>query len=505
MEENLLLIIFLTSLISLLALKHYKSIIHRKNHPPAPSPPAIPIIGHLHLLKLPLLHHTLHNLSQKYGPIISLRFGSLPVLVVSSPSAAEECFTKNDIVFANRPRFILGKYLAYNYTTVAQASYGDHWRNLRRVSTIEIFSTHRLNVLRSIRKDEVERLVKNLCSSSVEDFGKVEVKSKFQNLTYNIMVRMISGKSYYGDEISNEKEAEYFRALLKEAVSHGGTSNPRDLLPFLNWIDGGRYEKKVINLAERLDDVYQRLIDEIRNKDGNLESRNTMIHHLLSLQEAEPEYYTDQIIKGLIQIMLFAGTDTSAITLEWALSNLLNNPSVLKKARDEIDNKVGQQTLLEAHDLSKLPYLQNIISETLRLHPAAPLLVPHISSDDCSVGGYHVPRGTILLVNVMSIQRDPKLWDDATSFKPERFDVDGEGEGHNKVMMMMPFGLGRRACPGSGLAQRVVGLTLGTLIQCFEWEKVSGKEVHMGEGKGGFTTPKAQPLEAMCKARPIMH
>ncbi|XP_065874816.1 cytochrome P450 81Q32-like [Euphorbia lathyris] len=493
--ENLLFIIFLTFLISFLALKHYKSVIHRKNHPPAPSPPALPIIGHLHLLKLPLLHHTLHNLSQKYGPIISLRFGSRPILVVSSPSAVEECFTKNDIVFANRPRFILHKYVAYNYTTLVQAPYGDHWRNLRRVSTlqilVEIFSPHRLNVFGSIRKDEVKRLVKNMFSSSIEAFGKVEIKSKFQNLTYNIMVRMISGKSYNGDE----KEAEHFRELLKEAVAYGGTSNPRDMLGFLNWIDGGRYEKKVINLAKRFDDVYQRFIDEVRNKDGN-----TMIHHLLSLQQDEPEYYTDQIIKGLIQIMLFAGTDTSAITLEWALSNLLNNPTILQKVREEIDNKIGQQTLLEEHDLPKLPYLQNIISETLRLHPTAPLLVPHMSSDDCTVGGYHVPCGTILLVNAWAIQRDPKLWDDATSFKPERFD----GDGHNKVVMM-PFGLGRRACPGSGLAQRVVGLTLGTLIQCFEWEKVCGKEVDMGEGTGSFTTRKAQSLEAMCKARPIMH
>ncbi|WCJ31328.1 Cytochrome P450 81Q32 [Euphorbia peplus] len=498
MDENLLLII-LTLLISFLAFKHYKSKIRRKNYPP--SPPALPLIGHLHLLKLPL-HHTLRNLSQIYGPVISLQFGYRPVLVVSSASAAEECFTKNDIIFANRPKFILGKFLAYNYTTLVQAPYGDHWRNLRRVSTLEIFSTHRLNVLRSIREDEVRRLVKNLSSCSLQDFAKVNMTSRFQNLSYNIMVRMISGKSYYGDEISNEKEAQYFRELLKEALSHGGTSNPRDLLPFLNWIDGGRYEKKIINIAKRLDDVYQRLIDEIRNKEGNSESKNTMIHHLLSLQEVEPEYYTDQIIKGLIQVMLFAGTDTSTITLEWALSNLLNNPSILKKARDEIDSKIGQQTLLQEHDLPKLPYLHNIISETLRLYPAAPLLVTHMSSDDCTVSGYDVPGGTILLVNAWAIHRDPKIWDDATSFKPERFDGK-EGEGY-KSFGLIPFGLGRRACPGSGLAQRVVGLTLGTLIQCFEWEKVSGMEVHMGEGKGGFTIPKALPVEAMCKACPIM-
>ena len=194
-----------------------------------------------------------------------------------------------------------------------------------------------------------------------------------------------------------------------------------------------------------------------------------------------------------------AGTDTSSVTIEWALSNLLNNPRVLKKARAELDDQVGQQQLMDEPDLSKLPYLQNIISETLRLFPAAPLLVPHFSSDDCTIGGYDVPRDTNLLVNAWAIHRDPKLWDDAESFKPERFKTE-EGEVN---MKLMPFGLGRRACPGAGLAQRVVGLTLGCLIQCFEWERVSKEEVDMTEGKG-VTMPKAVPLEALCKPRPIM-
>ncbi|GLT69331.1 hypothetical protein SLA2020_414900 [Shorea laevis] len=130
--------------------------------------------------------------------------------------------------------------------------------------------------------------------------------------------------------------------------------------------------------------------------------------------------------------------------------------------------------------------------------PAAPLLVPHMSSDDCTVGGYDIPRNTMLLVNAWAIHRDPKVWDDATNFKPERFEC-GEADAHK----LIPFGLGRRACPGAGLAQRTVGLALGSLIQCFEWEKVGEEEVDMAEGNG-ITMPKAVALEAMCKARPIM-
>lgn len=200
-----------------------------------------------------------------------------------------------------------------------------------------------------------------------------------------------------------------------------------------------------------------------------------------------------------MQVMVLAGTDTSAVTIEWAMSLLLNNPDVLRKARDEIDTILGHDYLVEESDLSKLPFLQNIISETLRLFPAAPLLVPHESSADCIIGGYDVPQGTMVLVNAWSIHRDEKVWDDPTSFKPERFET-----GVSESYKLMPFGMGRRSCPGAGLAQRVVGLALASLIQCFEWERTSEKEIDLAEGRG-LTMPKLKPLEAMCRSRDIIN
>ncbi|KAK3221608.1 hypothetical protein Dsin_008633 [Dipteronia sinensis] len=468
----------------------------RKNLPPSPRP-SLPVIGHLHLLKHPM-HRTFHELAKKYGPIFSLRFGSRLVVVVSSASAAEECFTKNDIVFANRPKLFLGKHIGYNNTILTLAPYGDHWRNLRRITAIEVFSSNRLNMFLSIRRDETKRLLEKLSRlSSQGGFSKVELKTMFSELTFNIMMRMVAGKRYYGDDVEDEEEARRFRRIMKEIASYGGASNPGDFLPIMNWIDGGDFKNKVVSLSKRVDEFMQCLIDEHRNKKAGLESNNTMIDHLLSLQESQPEYYTDQIIKGLIMVLLLAGTDTSSVTLEWAMTNLVNNPEVMKKARAELDDQVGQERLIDEPDVFKLQYLQSIISETLRLYPAAPLLVPHMSSEDCTVGGYHVPRDTILLVNAWAIHRDPKLWDDPNSFNPERFEI-GEGEARK----LMPFGLGRRSCPGSGLAQRVVGLALGSLIQCFEWERVGEEKVDMSEGRG-ITMPKVDPLVVLCKARPF--
>lgn len=178
------------------------------------------------------------------------------------------------------------------------------------------------------------------------------------------------------------------------------------------------------------------------------------------------------------------------------MSLLLNHPDVLKKARAQVDKYIGHERLVQETDLPNLPYIQCIINETLRLFPAGPLLVPHESSADCTIGGFDVARGTMVLVNAWAIHRDPMIWDDALSFKPERFEKLGNDHGHR----FLPFGMGRRQCPGAGLANKIVTLALASLIQCFEWERVSEELVDLSEGKG-LTMPKEAPLEAMCKAR----
>lgn len=202
-----------------------------------------------------------------------------------------------------------------------------------------------------------------------------------------------------------------------------------------------------------------------------------------------------------MQVLLQAGSDTSAVTLEWAFSHLLDNLEILKKAQAEIDNHVGQDRLIDESDLAQLPYIRCIINETLRMHPAAPLLVPHLSSEECNVASYRVPRGTVLLVNAWGIHHDPKVWEDPEKFNPDRFiGFEGVKEG----CKFIPFGSGRRGCPGENLAFHVIGLALGSLLQCFEWEKPNRGIIDMSEGTGFTLSPKVQPLLAKCSPRPNM-
>lgn len=265
--------------------------------PPSPYPP-LPLLGHLHLLKFPL-HRTCHCLSLKLGPIFSLRFGARLTVVVSSPEIVEECFTKNDIVLANRPRFLASKYIGYNYTSLVAAPYGNYWRNLRRLTTVEIFSTARLSSFHFIRHDEVKLLLKKVCVNSDQDSGRVELAPLLSELTFNNIMRMVCGKRYFGLDKDNDESKE-FRELIKEAITYSGLSNPAEFIPALRWIDYNGVEKNLSTIFKRMDGFLQGLIDaNRRNKDGN-----TMIDHLLSLQELDPQNYTDVFIKATIMVSL---------------------------------------------------------------------------------------------------------------------------------------------------------------------------------------------------------
>ncbi|KAI8005502.1 Cytochrome P450 81Q32 [Camellia lanceoleosa] len=467
-----------------------------KNLPP--SPPGLPIIGHLHLLKEPL-HQTLHAFSDKYGPIILLRLGPKKVVVVTSPSAVEECFTKNDVVFANRPRSLAGKHLNYNNTNMGVAPYGELWRNLRRITTLEMLSTTRLDKTSSIRGEEVKFLMNQLMKNCGSDgYSKVDLNSKFYELSFNVMTMMMMGKRFYGESVEDIEEAKIFQNLMREHFELVKKADPADLFPVLQCVDLFGTQKKMIANAKNMDKFLQKLVDEHRRISVSTKMK-TLIHNLLSVQETEPEFYTNEIIYGIIMVLLIAGTETSSTTMEWTMSLLLNHPDAMTKVKTEIDAHVGQDRLIDEQDLPKLNYLSNVINEALRLYSPVPLLLPHEASEDCTVGGYDVPRGTMLMVNALAIHRDPKIWENPTKFMPERFESESAGDG----CRLIPFGSGRRGCPGTNLAKRIVGLALGALIQSFEWKTINEEEVDMAESSG-LTMPKLKPLEAICKRRPSM-
>nr|ALO20341.1 cytochrome P450 [Cynodon dactylon] len=472
-----------------------------------PSPPSVPFLGHLHLVKTPF-HAALARLADCHGPVFSLRMGARPAVVVSSPEHAKECFTEHDVAFANRPRFPSQQLASFNGAALGSASYGPYWRNLRRVATVHLLSAHRVACMTGTIAAEVRAMVRRMNRAAQVASGgaaRIELKRRLFEVSLSVLMETIArtktSRTEADDDTDMSPEAREFKQIVDELLPHLGTANLWDYMPVLRWFDVFGVRKKIVSAVRRRDAFLRHLVDAERTRldDGNdAGEKKSIIAMLLTLQKSEPDVYSDTMIMALCGNLFGAGTETTSTTTEWAMSLLLNHPEKLRKAQAEIDAVVGTSRLLTADDMPRLTYLRCIIDETMRLYPAAPLLLPHESSTHCKVGGYDVPAGTMLLVNVYAIHRDPAVWDGPTEFVPERFE-DGKAEGR----LLMPFGMGRRKCPGETLALRTIGLVLGTLIQCFDWDRVDGLEVDMTES-GGLTIPRAVPLEAMCRPRATM-
>ncbi|KAF6176230.1 hypothetical protein GIB67_023521 [Kingdonia uniflora] len=369
---ELLYYVFL-SLFTLLIAKLCFQLKYKKNLPPTPL--ALPIVGHLHLLKKPL-HKSLQTLTEKYGPIIFLKFGSIPVLVVSSTSAVEECFTKNDIVFANRGHSVAGDHVSYNYSVLGWVPYGHQWRNLRRITAVQTFSTYSLQRSECIRNEEVRYFTRGLFDITKGESQKVDLKTTFSELAFNVIMMGIAGKRCFESGMDKEEEM-CLLVYLKETYVPVITMELGDFFPALRRVFFRGADNRMEKLQKEREIFNQDLIDECRRKNDISMKKKCMIDNLLSLQKADPEQYSDDTIKGLIMTMLTAGTDTTAITMEWAMALLVNHPEVLHKASSEIERNIQHGRLLEESDLPKLPYLNCIVNETLRLYPVGPLLIPH--------------------------------------------------------------------------------------------------------------------------------
>ncbi|XP_047337830.1 xanthotoxin 5-hydroxylase CYP82C4-like [Impatiens glandulifera] len=483
-----------------------------KRHAPPQPAGSWPLIGHLHLLMTGdmIIHEKLGLLSDKYGPTFSLRLGFHETLVVNNWQVAKECFTTNDVNFATRPKSLAMKIMAYNQSMIGTLPYGPYWRSLRKFIVIHLLSNHRLQMLKHVRFSEIDFFTKTLYQMCHENGSPVlvDLKEKFSDMTTNIITRIIAGKRYAGVDTEESKR---FQKAFGEFTHLSGLFVISDAIPFLGMLDvlNGNLSK-MKRVAKEVDNVFSKWVNEHRLIGEHVkEEENDLIHVMLAhLKEGDlaniardNNIDNDTIIKSTCMGLVLGGNDTTSTTMIWALCFVMNNREVLQKAQEELDTHVGKLRLVEESDIHNLVYLQAIFKETLRLQPTVPLLVPREAMEDCNVAGFGIRAGTRLLVNAWKMHRDPSVWSESLAFKPERFlmqnkKVDVTG----KSFELLPFGCGRRMCPGITFSQQIMHLALARLLQVFELDTVGGLGVDMTE-TSGLTIQKTKPLEVLLTPR----
>ncbi|KAK9009715.1 hypothetical protein V6N11_036243 [Hibiscus sabdariffa] len=459
-----------------------------------PGPRGLPILGNL-LMIGSKPHQDLQRVAHKYGPIMHLRFGLMPVIVVSSADAAELFLKTHDLVFASRPPHESSKYISYNQQNLAFSPYGSYWRNMRKMCTLELLSNHKIASFGLMRKQELDLLVRRIREAASAGVA-VDLSSEVTSFGTDVACRMVIGKKYNRDDLGRKR----FEATIREGMQIAAAFNLADYIPQIRGLDLQGLTKRMKAIAKDWDDFLEKIIDEhVRSKDENRvkDFVDVMLGFIGS--EETHEYRVERdTIKAIILDMLAASMDTSAATIDWTLAELIRHPRVMKKLQRELESVVGMKRMVQESDLEKLEYLNMVMKESFRLHPVAPLLAPHAAREDCTVNGFHIPKDARILINVWAIGRDRRVWTDADKFYPERFvgtDIDVRGQN----FQLIPFGSGRRGCPGMQLALTVVRLVVAQLVHCFDWDlpdDMLPTELDMTEDFG-LVCPRADHLLAM--------
>ncbi|CAG7868083.1 unnamed protein product [Brassica rapa] len=472
-----------------------------KDYDLPPSPPSLPVIGHLHhLLSVPT-HKSFHKVSSKYGPLLHLRAFNIPIVLVSSGSMAHEVLRTNGLNFATRDREVpmMEKSLLFGSFGFVSAPYGDYWKFMKKLLVTKLLGSHSLERTRLIRGEELKTFRAMLFDKAAKNEA-VDVGEEMMKLTNNSICRMIMGR-----KCSEENgEAEQIRSLVTKSLGL--------VRKFLIASTVGRllkkvgislFEKEIMEVSERYDELLEKIIKEHEENPNQKEDRD-MVDVLLEVcadDNAEFKISRNQI-KALFVELLLGGTDTSAQTTQWIMAELINHPEILKTLREEIESVVGKTRFVQETDLSNLPYLQAVVKEGLRLHPHSPILV-RTAAEGCKIGEFYIPQNTTMIINSYAVMRDPDSWEEPDEFQPERFMVSpsmGKEEMREQLALnYLPFGSGRRGCPGTNLGYIFIGVAVGTMVQCFDWS-VNGNKVNMEE-TGDMTLRMAHPLKCTLVAR----
>ncbi|KAM3289968.1 cytochrome 71AU50 [Capsicum chacoense] len=483
---------FVLSLMVLFIFHKVLDIKNKKKRPPGPK--GIPILGHLLLLgENPT--QDFHKLSLKHGPIMYLKLGLLPTYVISSPESAEKILKTYDHVFASRPHNETAQYISYGQRNLIFSKYGAYWRNMKKLCTVHLLSNMKINSFRSTRSEEIALMIKAI-KDVARGHGRVAVdlSAQVSSLSANLSCLMVFGKKFMDEDLGKRG----FKSLVQEVTQLAATPNLGDVFPFLGVIDLQGLTRRMKDTAKVLDEFVEKIIDEHVHDVDQKKNKDFVDTMMAIMQSGEAEFQFDRRhVKAVLLDMLVASIDTSSSSIEWMLSELLKNPDIMKKLQIELEEVVGLHRMVEESDLENLKYLNMVFKESFRLHAAAPLLL-HEAMEDCMIDDFCIKKGSQVIVNAYTVHRDPNYWPEADKFLPERF-LESNVDVRGRDFQLLPFGSGRRSCPGMQLALIIVRLVVAQLVHCFDWKlpnDMQPKDLDMTE-QFGIVIGRANHLMAV--------
>nr|XP_023892161.1 7-ethoxycoumarin O-deethylase-like [Quercus suber]POE61174.1 flavonoid 3'-monooxygenase [Quercus suber] len=471
-----------------------------RNPPLPPGPRGLPLLGYLPFLGTNL-HRKFEELAGVYGPIYKVWLGQKLCVVISSPSLVKEVVRDQDTIFANRDPPIAARVASYGGVDIAFSSYGPEWKKLRKIFVREMLSNASLDSSYTLRREEVKKSIRNV-------YDKIGTPIDLGVLAFvtgvNAIMNMVWGDSLQGEE--GTKIGAEFKKLVGEQMVLMAKPNVSDFFPVLAMFDLQGIERQAKKILKWVEAILDSAIDKRMNSDtgkkmgtGQIEQRKDFLQFLLELKEQDGAATSISMtqLKALLMDIVVGGAETTSTMVEWVMAELMHHPQVMRKVHEELAKSVGLDILVEESHLPKLHYLDAVIKETFRLHPPLPFLVPRCPSQSSTIGGYYIPKGTMVWLNVWAIHRDPKIWKNPLEFQPERFlndssNLDYSGNNFN----YFPFGSGRRICAGLPLAERTLIYILASLLHSFEWKLPHDTELEFSDNFG-IVTKKLNPAVAL--------
>ncbi|KAJ0790147.1 putative cytochrome P450 [Helianthus annuus] len=497
-NDNELTMLVVTTSLLILAILWYKFILSNPSISAPPLPPGprmLPIVGYLPFLT-PNLHTQFTNMAHTYGPIFKLKLGSKLHVVINTPELAKEVVRDQDEAFSNRAKTIAASVITNGGQDIAFSDNNANWRKLRKISVHEMLSNKNIEANSSVRRDEVRNAIKNV-------FGRIGTKVNIREITFSTETSVLTRTIWESKGVKNNNLAAELDMMSAKIVQLLGRMNISDFFPILARFDLQGVERDSEKIRNKLDQLFTTIIDdriESNLKESEDEEKKDFLQVLLNYKDEKGAIplSRDEIKLILLDIMI-AGTETSATTVEWAMSNIMQNHNIMKKIQEELVEIVGLNNIVEEYHLPKLKYMDATIKETLRMHPIVPFLIPRSPSKTCVVGGYTIPKGCSIFLNVWSIHHDPLYWDDPLKFNPERF-LTNKGDYKGNKLTFFPFGSGRRLCPGIPLAEKMLMLILASLLHSFDWSIPKGEKHDLTE-IFSIALKKRKPLIAIPSQR----